>query len=363
MLVIGGGQAGLAVAHRLVQRGARCLVLDASARIGDAWRTRWDSLRLFTPARYSALDGLPFPAPAASWPSKDEMADYLEQYATHFALPVRSGVRVDRLGRDGDGFVAHSGDARFHGRTVVVAMSDFQAPRRPAFAAALAPHIRQLDAGSYRNPRQLPPGPVLVVGAGNSGAEIAKDLAASRPVLLAGRAVAEIPLGITHPLNRHLLVHLLNGVVFPHLLSLRTPLGRRLHAAGASAPLIRVKARELDRLGVRRVGRVIDARDGRPVLEDGTQPDPASVIWCTGFDPRFGWVDLPALDPDGSPLHERGAVRAVPGLYFVGLHFLSSFSSAMVHGVSADARRIADAAIAQAAPAQAAPAPASTYAG
>ncbi|AMB60383.1 hypothetical protein AWU67_06405 [Microterricola viridarii] len=344
--MIGGGQAGLAVAHRLGQHSVRYLVLDAAEQIGDAWRARWDSLRLFTPARYDGLDGLPFPAAPTSWPRKDEMADYLELYAQQFALPVQSGVRVDSLRRDGDGFVAHSADADYRARAVVVAMSSHQTPRVPEFAAELAPGIRQLDAASYRNPDQLPPGPVLVVGAGNSGAEISKELSATHTVMLSGREVTEIPLGFTSPLNRHLLVHLLNRVVFPHLLSVRTPLGRRARAAHGTVPLIRVKSAELGRLGVRRVGRVAGTRDGLPVLADGSVAVAASVIWCTGYDPGFSWIELPAFDPDGAPAHTRGIVPAVPGLYFVGLEFLSSLSSAMVHGVSADANRVADAAVA-----------------
>jgi len=206
-VVIGGGQAGLSVGHHLARRGVRFVILDASARVGDAWRQRWDSLRLFSSARFSALDGLRFPGPQHRFPTKDEMADYLESYAAHFRLPVRSGVRVHRLTRDaasGRYLVQATCDAPTGGEAsleleadqVVVAMSSHQRPRVPDFAGDLRADIVQLHAKDYRNPSQLRPGPVLVVGAGNSGADIALDLAPGRDVWLAGRDVGQVPFDI-----------------------------------------------------------------------------------------------------------------------------------------------------------------------
>src|SRR5215467_14032217 len=165
-IVIGGGQAGLSTGYFLARRGLPFVILDANQRIGDAWRNRWDSLRLFTPARYNALPGLRFPARGDSFPGKDEMADYLESYAKHFNLPVKTGVRVDRLSRQGDRYVIKAGRKRFECENVVVAMANYQTPRLPAFAKDLDPGIQQLNAHTYRNPSQLQAGGALVVGVG-----------------------------------------------------------------------------------------------------------------------------------------------------------------------------------------------------
>src|SRR5581483_1342579 len=176
VIVIGGGQAGLSVGYCLARAGVRFVILDAQARVGDTWRARWDSLRLFTPAKFDSLVGMPFPAPRNAFPTKHEMADYLESYAARFRLPVQSGVRVERLYRRGAQFVAQSGSREFEAARVVVAMANWQRPRLPPFAAALCPDIVQLHSRDYRNPRQLQLGGVLVVGAGNSGAEIAMEV-------------------------------------------------------------------------------------------------------------------------------------------------------------------------------------------
>ncbi|WP_308467751.1 flavin-containing monooxygenase [Rathayibacter soli] len=343
VIVIGGGQAGLSVSYHLTRLEVDHLVLDAATNIGDAWRNRWDSLRLFSPAGYDGLDGMPFPAPSAKLPAKDDMADYLQAYAARFSLPVVGAARVDALFRDGDDFVATCGARVFVARQVVVAMSDFQVPRIPDFAERLAPGIRQLNAVSYRNPGQLADGPVLVVGAGNSGAEIAKDLAATHPVVLAGNSTGEFPFAADSLLRRRVIVPLLFGLVFPRILSVQTPIGRRARPRLLThgTPLVRLKSRELAAVGVRRVGRIIDARDGLPTLEDGTGLDVTNVIWCTGFSAGFSWIQLPTIGEDGVPQHDCGIATDEPGLYFVGLHFLSSMASSMVHGVGRDARRIA----------------------
>ena len=185
-VVVGGGQAGLSVGYHLAQRGLSFVILDANERIGDSWRKRWDSLRLFTPARFNGLDGMPFPGPGHSFSTKDEVADYLETYAVRFRLPVRTGVRVKRLSRNGARFLVDAGHRRFEADNVVVAMGSYQLPRLPVFAASLDPDIVQLHSAAYRNVAQLREGRVLVVGVGNSGAEIALDVAASQPDL-AGR--------------------------------------------------------------------------------------------------------------------------------------------------------------------------------
>jgi putative flavoprotein involved in K+ transport len=345
VVVIGGGQAGLSVGYYLAQRGLSFVILEANPRVGDSWRKRWDSLRLFTPAKYDGLVGLPFPARPFSFPTKDQMADYLEAYAKHFNLFVRTGIRVDRLWHDGVRYRVEAGDARFEADHVVVAMSTYQAPRVPAFAQALSSNIVQLHSSEYKNPGQLHPGDVLLVGAGNSGADIAIEVARSHRTWLSGRHPGHVPFNIEAGLA-HVVVPILFRLVFHRLLTVDTPMGRRARPRVISkgGPLIRVKPADLIAAGVQRTPRVTGVRDGKPMLADGRVLDVANVIWCTGFHPGLSWIDLrtPLYGADGEPVHERGIVPGEPGLYFVGLHFLYAFSSTMIHGVARDAERIAD---------------------
>jgi putative flavoprotein involved in K+ transport len=340
-VIIGGGQAGLAVGYHLARRGRRFVILDANRRVGDAWRHRWDSLRVFTPARYDALPGWAFPAPGWSYPSKDEVADYLEAYAARFDLPVRTGVRVDRLTRDGERYLVAAGDQRLAADQVVLACGAYQRPRIPAFAEDLDPGILQLNPNQYRNPSQLPDGGVLVVGAGNSGAEIAFEVSRTHPTWLSGRDVGKIPVRTGSAWDR-----LLTPPVWwlaSQVLTVATPVGRKVRpkALTTTPPLERVRPRDLAAAGVERVPRTVGVRDGYPLLEDGRVMDVSSVLWCTGFRPDFGWVDLPGFDPDAVPAHERGIVASQPGLYVVGLFFLYAFTSALVGGVGRDADHIA----------------------
>lgn len=343
VIVIGGGQAGLSAGYHLKRRGLSFIILDAAERVGDAWRQRWDSLRLFTPARFDGLDGLPFPAPATYFPTKDEMADYLESYAAHFGLPVRSGVRVERLSKTGDTFVVEAGGRRYEAGDVIVAMSKYQKPFVPGFAGMLDPEIVQLHSLDYRNPGQLRDGSVLLVGAANSASEIARDLAPGRKVLLSGRHPGHVPVRIESFLARNVILPFLFRVVFHRVLTVNTPMGRkaRQNLESGGAPLIRVKPKDLDAIGVERMPRVAGARDGRPLLEDGRTLDVANVVWCTGFTPGLDWIDLPIFDAEGHVGHYRG-VTGVPGLYVVGLGFLYAYSSMMIQGVGRDAAFITD---------------------
>lgn len=342
VIVIGGGQAGLAVGYQLAQRKIPFVILEAHERIGDSWRKRWDSLRLFTPARYDSLAGMPFPAPGFSFPTKDEMADYLESYAQRFRLPVRTGTRVTRLTRSGDGFLVETNTGRLEAKQVVVAMSTYQQSKVPSFSTELSHDIEQLTSFAYRNPALLNKGPVLVVGAGNSGAEIALDVAKTHRVFLSGRDVGQLPFRIESR-TAQALVPVVFRVVFHRLLTIRTPMGRKVRTKmlTSGAPLIRTKREDLAAADVERVGRVAGVRDGKPLLDDGHVLDVSTVIWCTGLDPGFSWIDI---DVHGAiePKHVGGIVPHVPGLYFVGLMFLYAGSSVMVHGVSRDAARIAD---------------------
>jgi putative flavoprotein involved in K+ transport len=343
-VIIGAGQAGLSTGYFLARRGLPHVILEANQRVGDSWRRRWDSLRLFTPARFDGLAGMPYPAPPHAFPTKNEMADYLEAYASRFQLPVRTGVRVDRLSRQGDRYCVSAGDQAFEAEHVVVAMATFQRPKVPAFAAELDPGIVQLHSSAYRNLAQLAPGSVLVVGAGNSGSEIAMEAArAGRETWLAGRDVGHVPIRIEGSLGR-LLLPLIFRIVFHRVLTVDTRVGRKARPKSVSqgGPLIRVKPKDLASVGVRRVGRVTAMRDGKPVLEGGQVIAPANVVWCTGYHPGLSWIDLPVFGPGGEPMQERGVVASEPGLYFVGLHFLYALSSTMIHGVERDARRVAE---------------------
>jgi putative flavoprotein involved in K+ transport len=343
-IVIGGGQAGLAMGYHLSQRGIPFLILDAHQRIGDAWRTRWDSLRLFTPARYDSLPGLPFPARGDSFPTKDEMADYLESYGRHFHLPVQTGVKVDRLSREGNHFVVTAGQARFQSDQVVVAMANYQVPRPPAFAGDLDPDIVQLHSRDYRNLSQLQDGGTLIVGLGNSGADIGLEVAGAHPTWLSGTEAGHIPWRIEGFFGRHIGFRIIRFIGH-RVLTVSTPIGRKqrpkfLHR---TAPIIRVKPKDLTAAGIQRVPRVVGVRGGRPLLADGRVLDVKNIIWCTGFHPGFSWIDLPIFDEIGDPRHDRGVVADAPGLYFIGLQFLSSMTSATVTGVGRDAERIAQA--------------------
>lgn len=341
-VIIGGGQAGLSVGYHLAKRGLPFVILDANDRIGDSWRSRWDSLRLFTPARYNGLSGMPFPAPAHSFPTKDEMADFLEAYAARFKLPVHSGVTVDRLSRDGDKLIVRSTDRRFEADNVVVAMANYQGPRIPSFASELDSNIMQLHSSEYKSPSQLREGGVLIVGAGNSGSEIAMELAANHPIWMSGRGTGQLPFRIEGLAGRLFLVKFVLRFLFHRVLTVSTPIGRKARPKiiSGGGPLIRVKAKDMAAAGIKRVPRTVGVRDGLPVLEDEQILNVANVVWCTGYHPDFSWLDLPVIGQEG-PTHERGIVATEPGLYFVGLEFLYSLSSTMVHGVGRDAERIA----------------------
>jgi putative flavoprotein involved in K+ transport len=340
-VIIGGGQAGLAVGRQLARRDRPFVILDAGQRVGDSWHHRWDSLRLFTPARYDALPGLRFPAPGHSAPTKDQMADYLATYAEHFRLPIRTGVRVDGVSREGNRYVLTAGGRRLEAEQVVVATGGFKDPKIPPFAGELDPGIVQLHSVAYRRPSQFQEGGVLVVGAGNSGAEIALEASRHHPTWLSGRHPGHVPFRIDGVTGRFLV----RGVKFVghHVLTLGTPVGRKVRPRFVSRgnPLVRTKPKDIAAARIERVPRVGGVRDGLPVLEDGRVLEVANVVWCTGFRPDFSWIDLPVLGENGEPVHQRGTVANEPGLYFVGLEFLYAATSGVVVGVGRDAEHIA----------------------
>ena len=340
-VVIGGGQAGLALGYYLARQNRDFVILDAQGRIGDAWRRRWDSLRLFTPAKYDGLPGMPFPGDPLGFPAKDDVAEYLEAYAARFALPVRTGVRVDRVRHEGGRYLSSAGERRWESKNVVLATGGSQTPHTPAFADQLAPAIVQLHSSAYRNPAELPPGPVLVVGAGNSGAEIARELSLTHPTRLAGKPAPEIP--IRHGRTAARFAFPAVRFLGLHVLTRRTPLGRRALAklATHADPLVRTKVRDLTDAGVQLLPRVTGVQGGRPELADGRVCDVSSVIWCTGYRNVFDWVEVPAFDDEGRPRQDRGVARSVPGLYFLGLEYMFAEASSTLPGIGRDAAYLA----------------------
>jgi putative flavoprotein involved in K+ transport len=342
-LIIGAGQAGLAAAYHLRRADRECLIVDAHDRVGDNWRRHWDSLRLYSPARNDGLPGLPFPAPRWSFPGKDDVADYLEAYASRFTLPVRCGVRISSVSAAGDRYlVEHDGGTIDTGNVIVATGTFGQTPRRPDIADRLDRRIVQLHSSEYRNPAQLPPGPVLVVGASHSGGDIAYELAAAEhQVVLSGRDTGQVPFRIKKASRRVLWP--LTFFVFGHVLTRRTPMGRgRMgHIRNHGHPLLRVKRADLAAAGVERViERTTGVTDGLPTLADGRVLDVRSVVWCTGFQPGLAWIALPIVGDDGWPKEQRGVVDDAPGLYFTGLSFQSSMRSMLIGGAGADAEYV-----------------------
>jgi putative flavoprotein involved in K+ transport len=343
VLIIGAGQSGLALGYQLQKRGRQALLVDRNERIGQSWRNRWDSLKLYSPANRDGLPGLPFPAGKTAYPTKDEMADYLEAYAAHFELPVRLGTTIESLTQEDDRFVARAGASRIEAESVVVASGVFEKPHVPEFASELDPAITQLHSSEYRNLSQLQEGPVLVVGASHSGSDIAYEAAASHEVVLSGRDTGQLPVSVETRRGRMLF----RGLFFAgtHILTVDTPIGRKMrpHIRQGGAPLLRYRKPELRRAGVERVlDRTVGVEDGLPVLDGGRVLDVRNVVWCTGFRPDFGWIRLPLeIGEDGYPVQYRGA-STTPGLYFVGLPFLHSFTSMLIGGAERDTDRVAE---------------------
>jgi putative flavoprotein involved in K+ transport len=337
-IVIGAGQAGLSAGYHLQRAGGSFVILDSNDRVGDNWRRRYDSLRLFTPARYAGLPGTRFPAPRSSAPTKDELAAYLEAYAERFTLPVRTGVHVDRVWREGLRYVVAAGEQRLEAANVIVATGAHREPRVPALARELDPSIVQLHSTEYRNPSQLRDGGVLVVGAGNSGGDISLEVVRTHPTWLSGPDRGHVPFEIEGRFGRYVGVRMVT-FAFRHVFTLRTPFGRRAQASSVSRgdPLVRVKPKQIEAAGVRRGPKTVGVHDGSPVLEDGRVLDVTNVIWCTGFRHDLSWIDLPIFGEDGAPMHERGVVVDEPGLYFVGLPFQFAIASDILPGVGRDA--------------------------
>ena len=344
-LIVGAGQAGLATGHHLSRLGREFLIVDGNGRVGDNWRCHYYSLKLYSPAKFDGLPGKPFPGDPWHFPGKDEVASYLEQYAVEMDLPVRMRTKVHRLvPRDDGGFAAHIGSDVLACDNVVVATGTFgRTPYLPAVAESLDPRIRQLHSMEYRNPAQLEPGTTLVVGASHSGHDIAFEVGAEHPTILAGPDRGNIPLDWGSPRLKVALPVVV--FIWRHVLTRRTPMGRKemQKVRHHGAPTTRVKPHHLAERGVVRLPcKVIDASpDGRPVLENARVLDVDNIIWATGCRPDFSWIEAPITAADGWPREYRGVVQNVPGLFFCGLSFQFAFSSMVLPGVGRDAGYVA----------------------
>jgi putative flavoprotein involved in K+ transport len=343
VIVIGAGQSGLAAGYHLTQAGIDHVILEGGSRVGDVWRSRYDSLRLYSPARYDALPGLDLTLEPMAFPTGTQMADYLESYARDFDLPIRTATRVERVHRSDDGWDVVTGSDTFVAPRVIIATGPFHRPFVPPFAVELADGIAQVHSADYRHPGQLPDGPVLVVGASHSGADIAHELAATRPTYLSGRSHGQLPFRVDSRVAR--VMWPLMRSVASRLLSLDTPVGRKMapHVRMGGGPLLRHRRQDLLAAGVEWVEeRTVGIADGKPELANGRVLDVASVVWCTGFRPDYSWIEPPITGDDGWPAQERGVIPSAPGLYALGTPFLHSFASMLVTGAGDDARHVVE---------------------
>jgi putative flavoprotein involved in K+ transport len=334
VVVIGAGQAGLAIGYALMRAGRRFLIVDSADSIGAAWRSRWDSLVLFTPRRYDSLPGLAFAGDPESYPTRDEVVAYLEQYATAFELPIKLGSRVRSLDTHGRGFLVALEDRQIEAEQVVVATGPFQVPRVPAFAGDLGPAVFQIHSTRYRRPSDVPEGRVLVVGGGNTGFQIAKELAATHHVHL---SVGSRQMGLPQRLLGHDLFWWLTKTGLLKT-TVESWIGRRLRDRDT---LVGSSPRELKRYGVTLKRRTVGA-SGRTIrFADGSALDVDAVIWATGYRADYSWIKPSVTDPNGRVRHRRGVTDA-PGLYFLGLAWQHTRGSALLGWVKDDAAFIAE---------------------
>lgn len=335
VVVVGGGQAGLAIGYFLAQQGRDFTILEAAPEPAAAWRARWDSLRLFTPGRYDSLPGLSFPGDPGHYPGRDEVVAYLDDYARRFELPVELDSRVRSIRKTGLTYIVELDDRAYEAEQVVVATGPFQVPFVPAIADRLDPGVVSLHSTAYRAPEAIPEGRALVVGGGNTGFQIAEELSESREVHLSiGSRQTPLPQRI---LGRDLFWYLdATGLIRKTTAS---RIGRRMEGRDT---LIGSTPRALRRRhGVKLHGRAIDAAGSAVSFGDGTTlEEVATVIWATGFRVDHSWVDAPVLDQNGGLVHRRGVTDS-PGLYFLGLSWQHTRGSALLGWVKEDAEYIA----------------------
>jgi putative flavoprotein involved in K+ transport len=340
VLVIGAGQAGLAVGHHLAAQRLRFLLVDGAPEIGHSWRTRWDSLRLFTPAEFSALPGMAFPAAAGTYPGKDQVADYLSAYAARFDLPVMLNTRVEHVDRTDAGpgsclFRVVTSQGTLWARQVVVATGPFQLPDIPSIGRSFDASVTQLHSAAYRNPTDLPAGRVVVVGAGNSGLQIALELAGTHEVHLAvGTRQKAVP---QRPLGRDLFWWLTRSRLIARPAT--SPVAALLRRRGEL--VIGTTWADLDAAGVTVHARLTGAESRTAGFADGTDlDDVAAVVWATGFRSDYSWLEIPGLWSGTEVQHTRGRA-STPGLWFIGLPWQHTRGSALLGFVGADAAWVA----------------------
>lgn len=337
-IIIGAGQAGLATGYHLKKSGEEFLIIDSSEHIGDSWRQRWDTLRLFTPSQYDGLPGMKFPSNRNTFPDKDEMADYLKDYSERFDLPVQLGVRVNSLTRNNTGFEIKSSAGSFYSNKVVVATGTNPVPRIPDFANEIDTNIFQLHSSKYCNPDSLPKGETLVVGAGTSGIEIALDISKTHKTFIAGKPTFKIP---------DFLFNYTGGLYWwfiSNIVTVKTPIGKkaRKKIVKGGSPLIRISAEDLDKAGIEKVPRVVGTANGLPKLSDGRILNVKNIIWSTGYKPDFSWINFQVTNGTGWPITKRGISETVEGLFFVGMLFQFGLTSGLVGGVGRDAKFVAE---------------------
>ena len=334
VVVVGGSQAGLAIGYFLAQQGRDFTILEAAGELAATWRERWESLQLFTSARYDALPGLAFPGDPDRYPSKDEVADYLTDYARRFDLPVELGSRVSSVSRTNGAYLVELDERAIEADQVVIATGPFQTPFVPPIAEGLGPEVVQMHSTAYRSPKDIPDGRVLVVGGGNTGYQIAEELSASREVHISiGSPQKPLPQRI---LGRDLFWYLdKTGLIRK---TRDTRIGRRLQANEDT--LIGSSPRGLRRHGVEFHARTLDAAGSTVTFSDDTELDVRTVIWATGFRLDHSWIDVPVFDAQGAVAHKRGVTES-PGLYFIGLPWQHTRGSALLGFVKDDAEYVA----------------------
>jgi len=332
-VIIGAGQAGLAAAYYLRKINDDFIILDEENRIGDAWRKRWDSLRLFTPSQYDGLPGFPFPAIRGTLPSKEEMAEYLSNYVKEFSLPVQFDTKVIELYKTVDRYEIITSKGKVYADYVIVATGTNPNAYIPAFASDLDKSIVQIHSSKYKNPQLFPASNTLVVGAGTSGIEIAIELSKSRPTMLSGRATPHIPDFVFRYVGK------LYWWFAHNILTLRTPIGRKVRPKiiKSGAPLISVSIKNVKEAGVEQLPRLKGVQHGLPQLEDGRVLSVTSIVWATGYKPDFSWIRFDVADKSGWPKTYRGISVEFKGLYFVGMIFQFGLTSGLVGGVGRDA--------------------------
>ncbi len=334
LVVIGGGQAGLAAGYFLAQQGREFTILEAAGEPAAAWRERWDSLRLFTSVRYDSLPGAPFPGDPNSYPSRDDVVAYLTEYAQRFALPVELDSRVESVrARDGGGFLVELADRIYEADQVVVATGPFQVPFTPPMAANLDREVVQLHSSRYRSPDDLPTGTVLVVGGGNTGYQISEELVRSQQVHLAIGARQT-------PLPQRILGRDLFRYLHATRLMYKTVDSRLAQRLKDKETLIGSSPRAARKLGIRLRPRATAAHGRSVTFADGSELAVDGVVWATGFRLDHSFVQLPVFDAEGRLRHRRG-VTDVPGLYFLGLPWQYTRGSALLGWVKDDAEHIA----------------------